>query len=161
MDQVFGVFLNSLLDSLQPSTLDYCTTSLFGKNKQVSLYFLCRYSMVDAAIRSLFGCHLHDIEPNITKDVITFNDYAWQVFFQLPGVLGSAATEPKKRVIRALQTLVEIPEPQRPGVAWIVKSVLDEAMSIGLDVESRTSTLLLILWAWVANLCRQGTKTLS
>lgn len=134
MDQVFGVFLNSMLDSLQPITLDYYTKSLFGKNNQVSLYSHCRYSMVDASIRSLFGCHFHDTEPNITKDVITFNDYGWQVFFQLPGVLGSAATEAKKRVMRALQTLVELPESQRPEVAWIMKSVIDEAISIGLDL---------------------------
>lgn len=147
MDQLSNVFLSALREALQWPRLVYCMTKYGEVEAQLSLYSLCRYPVVDAAIRSLFGRHLHDIDPEIVGHMTKFNDSAWQIFFGLPAFLGLSVTEPWKRLKHALTEFVQLPECKRCEQSWIIKTTLAEAEATGLDLESRTALVLLILWA--------------
>jgi cholesterol 7alpha-monooxygenase len=103
--------------------------------------------MVEAATRSLFGSHLHNLDPDIVENMLSFGDHAWQVIFRLPTFLNLDVTAPRKKLMDALRVFVQLPESQRSEQAWAIKNVLDASDSFDIDFESRASVLLLMYWA--------------
>ncbi|KAL8935732.1 MAG: hypothetical protein Q9216_005285 [Gyalolechia sp. 2 TL-2023] len=151
MDAMCKVFVDSLKKTLQWDRLAFCTLDKLPKGKQVSLRALCRHTMVDAATRSMFGSHLHAIEPNIIEHMLGFNDFAWMVFFQYPDVFGSPVSAPRKKLTEVLRTFISLPEEQRSEQAWSIKTVLRAQEIVGIDLQSKASVLLMIYWAANSN----------
>ncbi|KAL8837433.1 MAG: hypothetical protein Q9170_002517 [Blastenia crenularia] len=151
MDAMCGVFVDSLKNTLQWDRLDFCTLAPTAKGKQLSLRALCRYTMVDAATRSMFGSHLHAIEPDIVEHMLGFNDFAWMVFFQYPDIFGSPVTAPRKKLTEVLRTFISLREEQRSEQAWSIKTVLRAQEIVGIDLQSKASVLLMIYWAANSN----------
>ena len=103
--------------------------------------------MVDAATRSMFGPHLHEIEPNIVEYMMNFNDYAWMVFFRYPDFFGLPVTEPRRKIIDALKKFIKLPEEQRPHQSWAIRNIIIAQDIVGIDLEAQASVILLIYWA--------------
>lgn len=146
MDVMCGAFIDALHQSTRWDKLDYYTASTEGP-KTISLYALCRFCMVDATTRSIFGRHLNDIEPRIVQHMLGFNDNAWMVFFRYPDFFGLPVTEPRKKIMDALRTFIQLPEEQRSEQSWAVKNIIAAQEIIGIDLEARASVLLMIYWA--------------
>lgn len=151
MDDICRGFLGALYKSLQWNQLDHCTSSVQGSRRRISLYSLCRVAMVDAATRSMFGGHLHDIEPRIVDYMLGFNDYAWMVFFRFPDVFGRYVTEPRRKIMDALRTFIKLPDDQRSEQSWSIKSIISAQEIVGIDMEARASVILMIFWAANSN----------
>lgn len=147
MDRIRDDIMSTLHQSIQWRQLDYCTRHSNGNGKQISLYSLCRFTMVEAATRSLFGSHLHNLDPDIVENMLSFGDHAWQVIFRLPAFLNLDVTAPRKKLMDALRVFVQLPESERSEQAWAIKNVLDASDSFDIDFESRASVLLLMYWA--------------
>ncbi|KAL2038879.1 hypothetical protein N7G274_008401 [Stereocaulon virgatum] len=120
MDIMCRVFINALDHTLQWNRLDFCTLRHDGDKKQVSLRALCRHTMVDAATRSMFGSHLHAIEPEIVRHMLEFNEFVWMIFFRYPDFLGSPAAAPRWKITKVLETFINIPEKPRSIGASVV-----------------------------------------
>ncbi|KAI9718837.1 MAG: hypothetical protein M1828_006526 [Chrysothrix sp. TS-e1954] len=142
MDVMCSVFLDALYERLQWTTLESCTVANFHTAKHVSLRSLCRNSIVDAAIRSMFGGHLHQIEPNIVQYMQDFNDVAWMVFFRYPDTFGSPVTLPRTKIIKALETFLELSDEEKPEQAWSIKTITAAQKIVGIDLRSRASIML-------------------
>lgn len=150
MDVMCKVFLAALHQTLRWQDLDFCTINKPGNNgprKLVSLRALCRHTMVDAATRSMFGGHLHEIEPKIVEHMLTFNDFAWMVFFQYPDLFGSPVSEARRKITDALKTFIMLPEEQRSEQAWSIKTIIAAQGVVGIDLQARASVILMIYWA--------------
>lgn len=147
MDKIRDDIMNTLHQNLHWQQLDYCTRSFKPDGRQISLYSLCRFTMVEAATRSLFGTHLHKLDANIVDHMLNFGDHAWQVVFRLPTFLNLDVSAPRKKLMEALRVFVQLPEAERSEQAWAIKSVLDASDSFDIDFESRASVLLLMYWA--------------
>lgn len=147
MDYMCSIFLNALHETAQMPRIERFVKARRDNDRlQISLYSLCRFAMVDAAIRSLFGRHLHDLDSDVVGQMTAFNDNAWQTFFRLPFRRLSVA-KPRERLSNALTQFVKLAEDERPEQSWLIRTILADAEYIGLDLESRSSMLLLILWA--------------
>lgn len=103
--------------------------------------------MVDAATRSLFGSHVHDINHSVVNHMLGFNDYAWQVFFRLPTFLGLGVSEPRWHLMDTLRQFVQLPQEKRAQATRAIQTVLQSLEHVGIDLESRTSVLLMMFWA--------------
>ena len=149
MNIMCKVFVAALENTLRWDCLDFCTLSHNDsrKSRLVSLRGICRYTMVDAATRSIFGGHLHQIEPDIVQHMLEFNEFAWMIFFRYPDTFGSPASAPRKQIMKTLKRFISLPEEKRPEQTWYIKTILAAQKIVGLDLESRTSMLLLMYWA--------------
>ena len=141
------IFVDSLRTTLQWDKLNFCTLPHQGRGKLVSLRTLCRYSMVEAATRSMFGSHLHAILPNVVDQMLQFNDNAWMVFFRYPDTFGSPVSAPRKALTKALEEFCRLPQHQRREQAWSIKTITRAQEIVGIDVHSRASIMLMIYWA--------------
>ncbi|KAJ2999271.1 hypothetical protein NUW58_g45 [Xylaria curta] len=151
MDAMCKTFLDALHESIQWDNLDSYGHAGDKNRKTISLYSLCRFAMVDATTRSMFGQHLHDIDSDIVKHMLGFNDNAWMVFFRYPDFFGLPVTKPRQKIINALKRFIQLPESQRPQQAWSIKNIIAAQEVVGIDLEARASVILMIFWAANSN----------
>ncbi|KAL8675691.1 MAG: hypothetical protein Q9186_007673 [Xanthomendoza sp. 1 TL-2023] len=153
MDSMCKVFMDSVKDTLQWHHLDFCTTATFpgSRRKQISLNALCRYTMVDAATRSMFGAYLHKFEPDIVEHILGLNDSIWMIIFRYPNAFASAVNAPRSKIMDAMKKFISLPEEQRSEQSWSVKTVLQAQEHVGIDLENQASILLILLWATNSN----------
>ncbi|KAL8693351.1 MAG: hypothetical protein Q9224_003769 [Gallowayella concinna] len=149
MDSMCKVFMDSVKDTLQWHRLDFCTRATFpdSRRKQISLNALCRYTMVDAATRSMFGAYLHKFEPDIVEHILGLNDSIWMIIFRYPNAFASAVNAPRSKIMDAMKKFISLPEEQRSEQSWSVKTVLQAQDHVGIDLENQASILLILLWA--------------
>ncbi|KAL8806616.1 MAG: hypothetical protein Q9182_001264 [Xanthomendoza sp. 2 TL-2023] len=146
-------FMDSVEDLMQWHRLDYCVraTSSDSHLKHISLNALCRYTMVDAATRAMFGAHLHTFEPNIVEHILRLNDSAWKVIFRHPDAFTSAVTLPQSKIMDAMKSYISLPEEQRSGQAWAIKTVLRAQDHVGIDSHNQAAIMMILLWVTNAN----------
>ena len=147
MDEMCRAFITSLDTTLWWDNLDFCTLESNEISKRVSLKNLCRFTLVEAATRSMFGDVLHKLNPEIAQNMLDFNDRAWMVFFGLPSIFSSAVTNARRKMTSTMTDFVNLPETEREGQAWGIRQVLQAQEIVGIDNESRACMLLLIYWA--------------
>ncbi|KAF2445325.1 cytochrome P450 [Karstenula rhodostoma CBS 690.94] len=152
MDFLCKVFLESLTNTLNWENLDFCIVGNTEKGKLLSLQKLCRYTMVEATTQSLFGGHLHQLEPKIVDYMLRYNDNAWMVFFQYPDLFGtSPITEPRRMLTKVLEEFLQLPDEERNEQAWSIKTITAWQEVMGIDLRARASVLLMIYWAANSN----------
>jgi hypothetical protein len=147
MDEMCQAFIVSLKNSLQPTKMDFCTLERYGATSRVSLKSLCRYTLVEAATRSMFGDTLHRLNPEIRQNMLDFNDRAWMVFFGLPEIFSQAVSKAHRTMTKTMKEFVSLPEEERAGQAWGIQQILKAQEIVGIDLDSRACMLLLIYWA--------------
>lgn len=103
--------------------------------------------MVDAITSSIFGGLLQKIKPDITRDMITFNEYAWMLIILYPDFTSPKLIASRRNIISALRTYMNTPDDQREGKSFAIKNVLQGQKITGMDDESRVAMLLMIYWA--------------
>ncbi|CAI6336753.1 unnamed protein product [Periconia digitata] len=152
MDVMSRVFMRSVFDTLQWDKLDFCTVESTEKGKLLSLRELCRYTLVEGATQTMFGSHLHKIEPRIVEYMLRYNDNAWMVFFQYPDFFGnSPITEPRRVITETLEKFIEMPDEERHEQAWSIKNILAWQKVMNIDLRARASVLLMVYWAANSN----------
>ena len=147
MDVMSNAFIDALLDQVRWNALDFCTRNNSGGTKQVSLHGMVRQFIVDATVKCMFGTHLHDIDSDVVKHMMSFNDNAWMIVFQYPSRLSSPVKVPQTKMLSLLRTFIELPEAKRSQQAWSVRTILKAQQLVGVDLHSRASLMLMILWA--------------
>ena len=147
MDDMCKVFVTSMKNTLRWDRLDFCTLAKTEKSRRVSLRALCQQTMIEAATRSVFGSHLHQIEPDVVQHMLQFNQFVWMIFFRYPNTFGSPVLGPQQKLIEALETFIKLPEDLRSEQSWSIKTILTAQEIVGIDLRSRASVLLLIYWA--------------
>ncbi|KAL8804549.1 MAG: hypothetical protein Q9200_005777 [Gallowayella weberi] len=153
MESISKVFIDSVKDILQWNRLDFCARATFpdSHRRQISLKALCQYTMVDAATRAMFGPHLHTFEPDIVEHIVGLNDSAWMIIFRYPSVFASAVTVPRSKIMEAMKGYISLPEDQRSGQAWAIKTVLRAQAHVGIDLLNQAAIMMILLWAANSN----------
>jgi hypothetical protein len=161
MDVMSKSFMDSVLAKLDWDELDVCTdfdrpASWWGGEdpegvgrpfKHVSLYSLCRYFIVEATTRSLFGNRMHQVEPDIVDIMCNFNDHVWMVVFGYSPLWNNPSRKPQMQLMAALKRLIQLPEEKREGMSWVIRMMLKAFETVDIDLESRASMMLMSYWA--------------
>lgn len=161
MDVMSKSFMDSVLTKLDWDELDVCTdfdrpASWWGGEdpegvgrpfKHVSLYSLCRFFIVEATTRSLFGSRMHQVEPDIVEIMCNFNDHVWMVVFGYSPLWNNPSRKPQMQLMAALKRLIQLPEEKREGMSWVIRMMLKAFETVDIDLESRASMMLMSYWA--------------
>ena len=113
----------------------------------LSLSALCSDVLVGAVTKSFFGPGIYEIEPNMTKALLDFNQDAWMLVFQYPQGPNSRLKKARRRILDAFENQIEGPEELRAGQAWLLRTVMDEQEAIGISAADRAAMMLMIYWA--------------
>ncbi|KUI59524.1 Cholesterol 7-alpha-monooxygenase [Cytospora mali] len=149
MDQMAQVFVRSLLENIQPDNISYC---MAGDTHLFSIYALSRYAMIEASAQSMFGSHLHEIDPEFASHMLAFNDYAWQVVMRYPDFFGRLpVSKPRKKMMAIMKQFVGRPVSSNTQANAFVRNVLAGMEITALDMHSRAAMMLMIFWAAVSN----------
>ncbi|KAK7972351.1 cytochrome p450 [Apiospora saccharicola] len=152
-------FLDSVRTSLSGlRSLDFCTLrsescegSQGAQLRAVSLYSLVSFVSVQATAHAMFGPHLHEINPLVVQDMLSFNEHVWMIVFRCPSILAMPVREHRDKLMATTRKFVRLPREQRSQASWAMTSVLDGMENVGMDMESRASMILMIFWAAVSN----------
>lgn len=159
MNKLSQVFIDSILKTLHWDQLDrfislrplpclwcgeQCTHHLY---RYISLHSLCRFLIVEATTRSLFGNQLHEVEPNVVEIMGCFNDHVWMIVFGYKNPWNNLVDRPRKLLISALKEFIQHGNRETDDVAWAVRMMLQAMEQVEIDLESRASMILMSFWA--------------
>lgn len=117
------------------------------RSSAVSLEALCRYFVVEATTRSMFGAQLHGIEPDIVNIICEFNEHVWMVIFGYSPPWHSPVKKPQKKLMQVLERMIRLPDEKRGDECWAIRTVLQAMDIVDIDLESRAAMVLLTYWA--------------
>ncbi|KAF3765563.1 cytochrome P450 [Cryphonectria parasitica EP155] len=147
--EMADLFRDSLLDSIRMDRIAHYTTRPDGA---VSLYPFLRQAMVEASVRSIFGSHLHEVDPDCVAHMLAFNDHAWQIVMRYPRFFGhSSVSKPYDRMMETMRTFVQRPLAENEGANPLIRNVLIGMEAANLDTQSRAAIVLMIFWAATSN----------
>ncbi|KAI5861435.1 cytochrome P450 [Durotheca rogersii] len=159
MDKWCRTFLDSVQTSLRGvDDLRFCTTKFDScvwcsdcTPRDISLYSLVSHFNVQATTRAMFGPHLHELDPSVVDHMLSFNEHVWMVVFRYPNVFGLPVDGPRRKLMAVMRGFVQLPPERRGETSWAIASVLAGMETVGMDVESKASMVLMIYWAAVSN----------
>lgn len=149
------VWLGSVLTQMSGlSSLEFCTTMVpicpwceDCAPRQVSLYSLVSFFSVQATAQAMFGPHLLEICPDVVHHMLSFNKHVWMIVFQYPNVMGLPVDTPRRHLMVAMKRFLQLPDNKLSQASWSMRSVIHGMETVGMDVESQASMILMIFWA--------------
>ena len=115
--------------------------------KCISLIDLCSEVLVDVTTRTLFGDGLIEIEANIVRHFLEFNNDAWMLVFHYPQRKGSKLMTARGKILDAFVNYLEGSDEIRTGRSWLVEKVTDRLESDAIENEDIAALLLMVNWA--------------
>ncbi|KAF2014264.1 cytochrome P450 [Aaosphaeria arxii CBS 175.79] len=117
------------------------------KGTTVSLLRLMQDVLMDAALRAFFGDKMMELEPNLIRDFIDFDEDNWKLWYKWPDAKEMFAA--KSKLSKSVQRWLNTPEEERPGAAFIVETFEKTQRAMGTPIEDLANILVLIIF--VAN----------
>ncbi len=121
-------------------------SSTITGEKTVSLLGWVREVLLDSATRSFFGDRLLEIEPNMFKNFFDFDDNSWKLTYHLPRIFATEMYEAKQQATDALIKYFQLPKEERPGAAWLVRTLESEMRNLGIGDADVACFLMMIYW---------------
>lgn len=97
--------------------------------------------------RAYFGRLLEDIDPNMARTFIEFDELGWQVLFQYPRFASRRMHAMADKLVANFEAYYGTPKEKRKGDAWFVKAFEHEARQAGLDTHDIATMMLPVYWA--------------
>ena len=144
------------LDSMSDTLLGHISALLdrksvrtqFGPSTMsVSLKDFCSRILVDALTRTLFGNGIYDLEPNMVRYLLDFNEDAWMLVFQYPQSARSKLNTARDMILNGFVAYLQSSSKVQSGQAWLINNVLEQQKSLDIRDEDRAALLLMIYWA--------------
>ena len=146
----FDVFNAALLDQIdQRMRIEHVQTRFGSDLKCVSLTEFCGDVLVDAITEALFGEGIFEIETNMIKYLLEFNEEAWKLVFQVPQPKDGKLNVSRGKLLQAFTTY-SIKTTGKCSVAKqtrMIKTALMRLRTLSLDDEACAGMLLMIYWA--------------
>ena len=114
--------------------------------KTVSPLGWVREVLLDSATRSFFGDRLLEIEPNMFQSFFDFDDNSWKLTYHLPRVFAKEMYGAKQQATEALVKYFQMPKDERPGAAWLVRTLETEMRNLGIQEADIACFLMMIYW---------------
>ena len=146
----FDVFNAALLEQIDQRMRIEHVRIRFGPDlKCVSLTEFCGDVLVDAITTAFFGEGIFEIERDMVKYLLEFNEDAWKLVFQVPQSKDSKLSVSRGKLLQAFTTYSA--KTQGEGSvskqAWLIETALMRLRTLSLDDEARAGMLLMIYWA--------------
>jgi hypothetical protein len=117
-----------------------------GDYRVVSLLEWTQEVVLDSATRTFFGGRLIDLEPDLFKNFLYFDNNSWLFTFQIPKPWSKEMFAAKDVVQKALESYFELPREQRPGASWLIQTLEDEMRGLNIGSKDVAAMLNMIFW---------------
>lgn len=125
--------------------------SMTQDTKRISLHKWCLQVLLDSATRAFFGDQLLEIEPDLCHIFRDFDDNSWQLHYKYPRFLSKKLHTARDKIVNALKLYFQLPEGQRQGGAWVIRSFEVEMKRRKIAVADIAAILLGVFWVYVTN----------
>lgn len=143
-----GYALRMIQDRLKWSSLPGQITSSPKANCRVlSLKALCQDVLLQCTSRALFGNALMDINPDLPKDFLNFDDESWKLNYRVPELLSRGMHSSLEAIREAFTRYIDLPSEAKPDVSWMVPTIENELCSIGLTSREQAGFFASLFWA--------------
>ncbi|KAL9002021.1 MAG: hypothetical protein Q9188_005028 [Gyalolechia gomerana] len=126
------------------------------KVSHISLKDLCSQVLVDATTRTLFGDGIFEVEADIVRHFLDFNNDAWTLVFHYPQARGSKLKKARRKILDAFLNYVGGSDEIRMNCSWLVEKVMGRLEAEDVEYEDIAALLLMIDWAANINPYRLG-----
>lgn len=139
-----GRFLEHIKTSLQFGNMSgrYVVSSDSISEKTVSLLSWTQEVFVDASLRVFFGDKIMDLEPDLSKHFLKFDDESWKLWYKWPNAIQMHAA--KSKLAKTLQRYLALPREERPGAAYIVEKIEETQRALGIPEEDIAKLLCMV-----------------
>ncbi len=124
------------------------------KVQKVSLLHLCRDVIIKCNTNILFGERLLEIDPGLPKTFCTFDDDHWMMLYKMPRLLARHVHSSQQKIKDDFMRYLDLPTVERPGQAWLIRTMEDGMKALGISEEEMATQLLLVYWSYVLPLPR-------
>ena len=151
----YDKFNNTLTEYINMSLCWNQTSAMYQRGtdnciRRISLSRFCSEILVTAITKTLFGDGIYDIEPDMTKHLLDFNDDAWMIVFQYPQGSNSKLNRARGKMLRAFGRYLQSPNEARAGQSWLVQTVVRMLESVDIMDDDRAALMIMIYWASVS-----------
>ncbi|KAL9095448.1 MAG: hypothetical protein Q9165_002319 [Trypethelium subeluteriae] len=146
-----GKFLKYISDWLQPGNIKgpYVLSCSEKGEKTVSLLRWVQEVLLDAALRAFFGDKILEIEPNLPKYFLEFDDDNWKLWYKWPKADDMHAA--KDRVSKTIQRYLALPKSERPGASFIVETFEKTQRALGTSEEDLAKIFCMVVFVTNTN----------
>ena len=122
------------------------TLSHNNDQKVVSLLGWCREVLMDSATKAFFGDRLLQIDPTLFQSFFDFDDDSWKLTYHFPHCLSRDMYAAKQRAVNALTTYFRLPQEDRPGESWLVRTLESEMRDQGIQEPDIAAFVMMTYW---------------
>ncbi|ETS00747.1 putative cytochrome p450 [Trichoderma reesei RUT C-30] len=106
----------------------------------------CSDFLISAGQRAYFGDELGQIDGNLVREFVKFDELSWQVLYQYPELLAGEMKRSRDVIQRALKKYIQLPQSQRSGEAWFTKAMENEMRALNIGEDDIATMLMTIYW---------------
>lgn len=115
--------------------------------KTLSLLRWCQDVLLSSVTDAVFGPKLLQIEPDLLRTFITFDDNSWKLTYKLPRLVAEEVYAGKDKIVATFAKYFALPTSERKGQSWVVRTLETEMRKI--EVEERDIAALFVMPFWV------------
>jgi hypothetical protein len=151
LDDIAPKFLNYINNALQWENVsgNYVSKDTDTESKEISLKAWCGDVLLEAATRAFFGDALLEIQPDLFRHFIAFDDNSWMLIYRYSRFLAKPMYSAKDTVTDALTRYFKLPRDKRVGEAWFVRTLESEQRSLGIKDHDIATLMMMIYWVYV------------
>ncbi|KAF2758981.1 cytochrome P450 [Pseudovirgaria hyperparasitica] len=128
-----------------------------GKTQMtMSLWTFTRAVLIDSLNLALFNKTLTDLQPNMVQIISDFDDYSWQLIYQLPPVMAKEVHNALAELKSTFRTYFAIPQPDRADAAYMVTALEDKIRAFGLGPDDLATMFVVPMWVTNSNAYKQA-----
>jgi hypothetical protein len=123
-----------------------------GDTMKLSLMDWCRAVILPSATIAIWGERLMQLEPDLMKTFIKFDNQSWKLTYKLPYLMAQEMHDTKDKIIATFERYLAVPKDQRSGAAWFIQTLEDESRRTGIADSDMAAMMVLSYWVYVVPL---------
>jgi hypothetical protein len=161
---IYQLYPGDRLDSLENSFLEWfdarmnldslqsvCSYAIRSTDSDIVLPLMewCSDFFTRAGQRAYFGDAIDAIDPMLPNTFLIFDELSWQALYQYPDFLASEMKGARNAMQRALKKYIQLPQSQRSGDAWFMKTMENEMRALNISEDDIATMLVMVYWGYV------------
>lgn len=122
----------------------YVLSSDSTGGKTVSLLRWTQEVILKASFRVFFGDKIMELEPNLIRHFLDFDEDNWMLWYNWPNATKMHAA--KFKLTETLQRYLAHPKEEKPGAAYIVERMETSQRALGLSDEDIAKVLCMVVF---------------
>ena len=117
-----------------------------NEQKTISLLRWTQEVLVDAALRIFFGDKLLELDSDLPRQFLEFDDDSWKLVYKWPNATKMHTA--KAKITNALVRYLALPREERKDASYLVKVMEKTQRALGFSDEDIANVFCVVLWTY-------------